>query len=158
MQEIQIVDYKDHYRHAFKSLNAYWIRKYFEMEPADLEVLDHPRENVLDKGGHIAVALWNEAPVGVCALLKMENGPFDYELAKMGVSPKAQGKGIGYALGRAIIEKAKTFEAKNIYIESNTLLKPAIRLYRKLGFAEVEGIVAPYKRCNIQMVLALGAP
>ena len=158
MQEIQIVDYEDHYHQAFKSLNAHWITKYFEMEPADYQVLDHPRENVLDKGGYIAVALWSEAPVGVCALLKMENGPFDYELAKMGVSPKARGKGVGYALGQAIIEKAKTFEAKNIYLESNTLLKPAIGLYRKLGFVEIEGIVAPYKRCNIQMVLALGAP
>ena len=155
MQELQIVDYKHHYRHVFKSLNEAWIRKYFEMEAADYHVLDHPQENVLDKGGYIAVALWNEEPVGVCALLKMENAPFDYELAKMGVSPMAQGKGIGYALGMAIIEKAKAFGAKNIYIESNTLLQPAIRLYRKLGFEEIVGFVAPYKRCNIQMVLQL---
>ncbi len=157
MGEIQIVDYKDRYRHAFKSLNEAWIRKYFEMEAADYHVLDHPRENVLDKGGYIAVALWNEKPVGVCALLKPENIPFDFELAKMGVSPTAQGKGIGFALGTAIIEKAKAFGAKNIYIESNTLLQPAIRLYRKLGFEEIFGITAPYKRCNIQMVLQLKA-
>ncbi len=155
MGELQIVNYKDDYRDAFKSLNEAWIRKYFEMEAADYHVLDHPRENVLDKGGYIAVALWNKEPVGVCALLKMENAPFDYELAKMGVSPRAQGKGIGYALGLAIIEKGKAFGAKSIYIESNTRLQPALGLYRKLGFEEIEGIVTPYKRCNIQMVLQL---
>ena len=156
MQEtITIVDYEPRYQQAFKSLNEEWIQKYFEMEPEDYRTLDYPQENIIDKGGYIALALLNGTPVGTCALIKMNNGVFDYELAKMGVSPKAQGKGIGYLLGQAIVNKAKSLGAKNIYIESNTRLQPAIQLYRKLGFMEIEGIQTPYVRCDIQMELQL---
>ena len=76
-----------------------------------------------------------------------------YELAKMAVSPKAKGKGIGFILGNTSIAKAKELGAKKIYLESNTILKPAINLYHKLGFKKVTGIPSPYERCNIQMIL-----
>ena len=81
---------------------------------------------------------------------------YDFELAKMAVSPKAQGKNIGWLLGQAIIEKAKALGASGIYLESNTILKPAINLYHKLGFQKVAGHPTPYERCNIQMELKLG--
>jgi hypothetical protein len=45
--------------------------------------------------------------------------------------------------------------AKKIYLESNTILKPAINLYHKMGFQKVSGLATPYKRCNIQMELVL---
>lgn len=154
-QKIEVVDYNDTYRRAFKSLNQEWIEKYFEMEAADFKALDHPKKNILDKGGYIAVALLNGEAVGCCALIKMENGPYDYELAKMGVSPKAQGLGIGFKLGQAIMAKAKELGAKEVFLESNTVLIPAIQLYRKLGFKEIEHIKTPYERCNIQMVFSL---
>jgi GNAT superfamily N-acetyltransferase len=85
----------------------------------------------------------------------MNGNPYDYELAKMAVSPKAQGLGIGYVLGMAVLEKARRMKAKNVYLESNTKLVPAISLYRKLGFIEVKGNATPYERCNIQMVVDL---
>lgn len=150
-KNITIVDFEVSHKAAFRSLNEEWITKYFEMEDADYKALDHPQEYILDKGGYIAVALLNNEVVGTCALLKMENDRFDYELAKMGVSPKTQGMGIGYLLGLKIIDKARELGAKSIFLESNTILAPAIRLYRKLGFTEIEHIETPYKRCNIQM-------
>ena len=58
-------------------------------------------------------------------------------------------------LGTAIIEKARTLGARGIYLESNTILKPAISLYHKLGFKKVTGHPTPYARCNIQMGLPL---
>jgi ribosomal protein S18 acetylase RimI-like enzyme len=73
----------------------------------------------------------------------------------MAVSPAAQGKNIGWLLGRAIIEKARALGASTLYLESNTILKPAINLYHKLGFKKVAGHVSPYERCNIQMELKL---
>ena len=76
---------------------------------------------------------------------------YDFELAKMAVSPKAQGKYIGWLLGNAVIEKARSLGARKIYLESNTVLKPAINLYYKLGFQKVIGRSTPYERCNIQM-------
>jgi len=101
------------------------------------------------------VALYQGEPVGVCALIKMENAPFDYEMAKMAVSPKVQGKSIGFLLGTAITDLATELGAAKIFLESNTVLKPAINLYHKLGFQKISGFPSPYKRCNIQMELNL---
>ena len=79
-----------------------------------------------------------------------------YELAKMGVSTEAQGMGIGYQLGQAVIDKGRQVGAKRLYLESNTRLQPAIQLYYKLGFEKLtQSLPSPYKRSNIQMELWL---
>lgn len=153
--DVQIVDYKPAYCEAFKQLNEEWISKYFKMEEADHKALDNPHKNIIAKGGYIFVALYNNEPVGVCALMKMNDPVYEYELAKMAVSPKAQGKSIGWLLGKAAIEKAKALGAKKLYLESNTILQPAINLYHKLGFQKVVGHATPYERCNIQMELII---
>ncbi|WP_454046151.1 bifunctional helix-turn-helix transcriptional regulator/GNAT family N-acetyltransferase [Chryseobacterium sp. Marseille-Q8038] len=152
-KNVKIVDYNPKYQSAFKALNEEWISAYFKMEDADYKALDNPEEYILNKGGKILVALYNEEPLGVCALIKMDDPDYDFELAKMAVSPKAQGKNIGWLLGQAIISKAKESGASKIYLESNTILKPAINLYYKLGFQKVSGRSTPYQRCNIQMEL-----
>jgi N-acetylglutamate synthase-like GNAT family acetyltransferase len=123
------------------------------MEEADFKVLNNPAKNILNKGGHIFVALYKGEPVGVCALIRMDKQT--YELAKMAVSPVAQGRGIGVLLGQAIIKKAKKLGASTLYLESNTILESAINLYYKLGFKKVTGHSTPYQRCNIQMELSL---
>ncbi|AWK06623.1 MarR family transcriptional regulator [Flavobacterium crocinum] len=154
-KDVEIVEYDSQYREAFRALNVEWISKYFEMEESDYKALDNPEEYIIDKGGKILVALYENEPAGVCALIKMENPDYDFEMAKMAVSPRAQGKSIGWLLGKAITDKAKEMGAKKIYLESNTILKPAINLYYKLGFEKVFGLETPYKRCNIQMELVL---
>jgi DNA-binding MarR family transcriptional regulator len=157
-QNIHVVNYEPKYRAAFKSLNEEWISKYFEMEEADHKALDNPEQYILKQGGHILIALDNGEPVGACALIKMKDPDYDYELAKMAVSPKARGKNIGWMLGVACINRAKDSGASKLYLESNTILKPAISLYYKLGFKRVTGRPTPYKRCNIQMELDLHDP
>lgn len=154
-KSIKVVDYQSKYQHAFRELNKEWIETYFKMEAEDYKALDNPEEYILQTGGAIVVALFDKEPVGVCALLKMNHEKYDYELAKMAVSPKVQGKGIGYLLGKAVIEKAKKFKAKTIYLESNSILKPALNLYQKLGFTKVHGLNTPYERCNVHMELLL---
>lgn len=147
--EVTIVDYEPQYQQAFKQLNEEWITQYFKMEKTDYLSLDHPDEYILNKGGHILIALYKGEPVGTCALIRMDGST--YELAKMAVSPSAKGKGIGWLLGQAAIAKAQQLGANKLYLESNTILKPAINLYHKLGFKKVTGIPSPYERCNIQM-------
>ena len=154
-RDVQIVDFKPAYQQAFRELNEQWISKYFKMEAADHKALDNPQKSIIAKGGHILVALYNNEPVGVCALMKMDDPVYEYELAKMAVSPGAQGKNIGWLLGKAAIDKARSLGAKKLYLESNTILQPAINLYHKLGFQKVIGHATPYERCNIQMELVL---
>lgn len=154
-RQVQIVEYSPKYLKAFRDLNEEWITTYFKMEEADYSALNNPRGYILKKGGKILIALDNRKPVGVCALIKMDDGIYDFELAKMAVSPMSRGKNIGWLLGQAIIEKAKSLGASKLYLESNTILKPAINLYHKLGFKKVAGHPTPYERCNIQMELNL---
>ncbi len=152
---VEIIDYTRKYKKVFKALNEEWISTYFKMEATDHKVLNNPEGYILKKGGHIFIALYKNEPVGVCALIKMEKGAYDFELAKMAVSPKAKGKNLGYLLGQAVINKAKELGGATLFLESNTILKPAISLYQKLGFKKVVGLPSPYERCNIQMELKL---
>ncbi|MDO3641012.1 bifunctional helix-turn-helix transcriptional regulator/GNAT family N-acetyltransferase [Mucilaginibacter sp. L3T2-6] len=152
-KDVEIVPYQPEHKHAFKQLNVDWITQYFKMEDFDYKYLDHPQENILNKGGYIFMAIYKNEPVGTCAIVKMDDAT--YELAKMGVAPHAKGKGIGYLLGCACADKAKRLGATKLYLESNTLLKPAISLYQKLGFKKIAGPPSPYERSNIQMELEL---
>jgi len=154
-RKVKIVAYQPKYKEVFKKLNEEWISTYFKMEEMDIKSLNNPQSYILDKGGEILVALYEDIPLGVCALIKMEDNQHDFELAKMAVSPKAQGKGLGSLLGKAIIEKAKHLGASTIYLESNTVLETAIFLYKKLGFKKITEKHTPYSRCNIQMELRL---
>lgn len=152
-REVKVVAYEPEYHSAFRSLNEEWITAHWQLEEHDIEVLDHPKEQILDRGGYIFVGCYHDEPLGVCALCKMDDPVYDYELAKLAVSPHAQGKGIGLALCRTAIEKAREQGAKKLFLESNTLLKPAIHLYQKLGFRELAEYHPAYARGDIQMEL-----
>ena len=152
-QHVQIVPYSKQYHAAFRQLNVDWISTYFTLEELDYQSLDHPDEKIIQPGGYILMALYRDEPVGTCALIKMDETT--YELAKMAVAPQAQGKHIGWLLGNAILEKVKELGGRRVYLESNTMLKPAIQLYQKLGFRRLKGTPSAYERCNIQMELML---
>lgn len=154
-QDVRIVPYEPAHAEAFKRLNEEWITTYFEIEEADRRVLNDPEGNILSKGGHILVAILGEEVVGVCALIPHDAQTF--ELAKMAVSPTVQGKGVGWKLGQAAIEKARACQMTRLYLESNTDLVPAISLYRKLGFQETQDEKSPYRRCNIRMEMPVPA-
>ena len=53
------------------------------------------------------------------------------------------------------MDRARELGASRVFLESNTILEPAINLYRKLGFTPVQDEASPYDRCNIQMEIWL---
>ncbi|ASK31179.1 MarR family transcriptional regulator [Chryseobacterium sp. T16E-39] len=150
--EVKIEAYRPEYKEAFKALNEEWIKTFFVMESGDYKLLDNPEEYIIDKGGHIVFALLDNEVVGTCALVKTED-PLTYELSKMAVSPKAQGKKIGYLLGQALVDKARALKAGKIFLETNSVLVPAIKLYEKLGFEHIAISHSAYDRCDTQMEL-----
>lgn len=154
--EVEIVEYQPQYKKAFYELNRKWIELYWELESHDIEVLENPEKHILEKGGHIFVALYNGFPVGVCALCPMPEGSvYDFELAKLAVSDSIKRKGIGRRLCDAVINKARELGGEKLFLESNTRLKPAIALYRRLGFKELPEYHPAYARGDIQMELTL---
>lgn len=154
--EVEIVDYRPQYREVFYELNRRWIDSHWQLEPHDIEVLEDPDTHILAHGGHIFVALYRGRPVGVCALCTMPaDSPYGYELAKLAVDTSIQRKGIGRKLCEAAIEKARMSGGGRLFLESNTRLKPAIALYRRLGFKEMPEYHPAYARGDIQMELPL---
>lgn len=152
-ESVEIVSFSANYRQAYKELNEAWITQYWDMEASDHKALDAPEESIIEKGGYIAIAIKDKKAVGTCALIKMNNDC--YELAKMAVAEPIRGLGVGYLLGQHCIEKAAEMGSSRIYLESNTKLRSAINLYRKLGFKRLPLKESPYARCNIQMELIL---
>lgn len=152
-ERLRIVDFEPHLANAFRSLNEEWIEQYFELEDIDRQQLSDPQKSIIEAGGSILIGLLEETPVGVVALIP--HGENCFELAKMAVSPRAQGLGIGEKLARSAIEKAKTLGATRVYLESNSALKPAIALYQKLGFRHVKSSPSPYSRVDTYMELTL---
>mgnify|MGYP003579387896 CR=1 FL=1 len=150
---VEVVPYEAKYQDAFRRLNEAWISRYFRIEEPDSRVLEAPKEKILDTGGHILVAVRDGEPIGVCALLRVDDSTF--ELAKMAGAEHARGLGAGYLLGEAAKATARDAGASRLILESNTILTPAITLYRKLGFTEFTGVPSEYNRCNIHMELDL---
>lgn len=152
--QIKIIEFKPEFAKDFAALNYEWLHKYFEVEPHDTEILENPKEFILDSGGQIVMALFNQKVVGTVALIKMN--PHMVELSKMAVTKAYQGLKIGNKLMEAAIELARKMKFATIMLESNRKLVPAISLYKKFGFVEVPtNPNSEYKRADIKMELHL---
>jgi GNAT superfamily N-acetyltransferase len=76
-----------------------------------------------------------------------------FELAKMGVTLEAQGRGIGRLLAVAAIDYAKRAGARQVELFTNSTLAPAIHLYEQLGFvAQPLPAGGEYVRSDVHMV------
>jgi ribosomal protein S18 acetylase RimI-like enzyme len=146
---ITIVPFDDAYAADFSRLNLAWLRKYFVVEAIDEEMLSQPKRYIIDKGGYIFFAILEGEVVGTFAMMKQEEGVF--ELSKMAVSEEHHGKKIGNKLLEFCLDYARQLGAHKVILFSNTLLAPAIHLYRKYGFKEVPLVNSEYKRSNIKM-------
>jgi DNA-binding MarR family transcriptional regulator/N-acetylglutamate synthase-like GNAT family acetyltransferase len=151
---VTIFIYCDNYKDSFRRLNYEWLEKYFKVEEEDKKLLLNPMGEIIDKGGEVFFARINGDIVGTAALIKYDDKT--YELAKMAVTEKAQGRQIGKKLAEAVITQAKANNADVLFLESNTKLTQAMGLYKKLGFKQVEyNNVSKYARSTIKMELKL---
>jgi len=153
MNAITIIDYQPGHKQYFEKLNREWIEKYFVMEAIDEFVLTNPEEAIIKPGGAILMALYDGAVAGTVALRKA--GESVYEFTKMAVEEKFRRKGIAEALSQASLKKAKMLGASEVILYSNSILKPAINLYRKLGFKQVPIGTGEYKRSDVKMTIAI---
>jgi len=147
--KIEIIDYSDELKEYIKILNYEWLEEHFYVEEGDEVSLSNPKENIIDKGGFIFYAKVGDEIVGTASLLKKTDEIF--ELGKMAVSKSAQGLGIGKLLMEHCLEFARKNQIRKLLLYSNTKLAPAIHLYRKYGFVEVEMEQGVYERGNVKM-------
>ena len=141
---------------AFRRLNEEWITRFFRIEPKEAPILADPQKTILDPDGRIFFATAGERCVGCCALIRMRAKEF--EVAKMAVEPSYQGAGIGRRLLQATIEEGRNAGAQRLYLETNHVLTPAIRLYESVGFKHIDAnriVPSPYARADVYMELIL---
>ena len=156
MSEVSIREFQAGDEESFRRLNEEWIIRYFRLEPKDNAVLGDPQAHILAQGGRIFFANLGDDCVACCALLT--TGPSEYEVGKMAVTPAWQGKGIGRRLLQAVVEAARAGGARRLWLETNRVLEPAIRLYESVGFTHVPAerrAASPYARSDVQMEMPL---
>lgn len=149
MNKIEIVSFTPELSPHFTALNIAWLQQYFYVEPIDEQILSAPKENIIDKGGHIYFALLDGKVVGTFAFIKLDDAA--YELSKMAVEEGLRGAGVGNQMLTFAMEEAKKLGAQKVILYSNTKLQPAIHLYHKYGFTEVPLGRTDYKRSDIKM-------
>jgi ribosomal protein S18 acetylase RimI-like enzyme len=155
-ERMRVVTYREELRPAFEQLNREWIESYFVLEDADRAMFADPTEEVLAPGGQIFFVLEGEVVLGTCAVLR--HSAAEVEIAKMAVAASARGRGLGDLLMEASLDFARQTGASKVSIVSNTVLEPAIRLYRKHGFTEVPlQADRRYQRANIRLERELEA-
>jgi GNAT superfamily N-acetyltransferase len=116
----------------FESLNREWIERWFAVEPKDEHYLRDPHGSVIEPGGAVFFVVEAGVPVGVVAAIRYDADTF--ELAKMAVTPRCQGRGYGRALGEAVVRFAADAGARRVVVLSDSRLTAAVRLYERLGF------------------------
>lgn len=155
-QRPEVVPYREEFRAAFERLNRAWIEAFFVLEPSDRDILGDPQGTILDLGGQVFFVLDGGKVVGTCAVIR--HAVEECEIAKMAVAPEARGCGFGDLLMEACLAFARQIGSRRVVIVSNTVLEPAIRLYRKHGFVQVPLANDPrYRRANIRLELELDA-
>lgn len=125
----------------FRRLNLEWLQRYFRVEPIDAQVMDDPQHHILDRGGSILFAALGDRIVGCGALL--QESPGVYEVSKMAVTESAQGRGIGRALLRGLIEVFRARGGSRLFLESHSSLRAALALYVSEGF-----VLQPARRAD----------
>ena len=152
--DLEILPFSDELAGDFYRINEEWVSSMFTMEANDYDILEHPRERVVDNDGEIWFIKDPElGMIGTVALIKISDGVF--ELTKMGVSETARGKKAGEKLLAFVLGRASTLGIRQLYLLTNSKCEAAIHLYEKLGFQHDAEILAKYsaryERCNVAM-------
>ena len=148
--DIKILDatsekYLDHVRNLIKAflkwhLNRHLedidlINEYFDPKDFEKELASLPGKYSIPSG-KLLLAFYNDQPAGCVALKKIDD--HSCEMKRMFVYPEFHGKGIGYALAKAIIDEAKKIGYLYMKLDTSIRQIEAQKLYQGFGFKNIE--------------------
>lgn len=105
----------------------------FERELAEIERRYGP------PGGRALLALVGDAGAGAVGVQRLDAAVC--EMKRMFVRPAFRGRGIGRALGVAIVGEARRLGSERMRLDTTVEMAEAITLYLSLGFVDIE----PYR-------------
>ena len=153
MKDIKIIEFKESYHEDLRRLSYEWLNKYDLLEPEDEKIINDPIEVVIEKGGYIFFAKYEDEIVGTVSLIKIDESTF--EVAKLAVTEKYQGLKIGSLLMEKCISFARNKNYKKLILFTNTKLNSAQYLYGKFNFREINIGHSKYMVANRKMELKL---
>lgn len=106
-----------------------------DFQDLERELADLPNEYG-PPGGAALLAWRGDEAVGLAAVRRFDER--DAELKRMYVEPGARGLGLGERLAAAAIDEARRLGYRRLLLDTVDSMQPAIAIYRRLGFAEVE--------------------
>lgn len=138
----------------FAALNREWIERLFAIEAEDERLFADPGKEIVEAGGQIFFAVESNVVLGTAALIP--HGESAFELAKMAVTPHAQGRGIGRLLMVRAIEYAESQGVAELMLITNSALTPALKLYESVGFQRLpQPKDQRFRRGDVEMVMRL---
>ena len=108
---------------------------YLSLQNYDEEVR-HLEQKYGMPGGRLYLALWNGEPAGCIGLRRMDEE--NCEMKRLYVRPQYRDKHIGGKLVRQVIDDARAIGYSHMLLDTFSFLDSAIRMYRALGFYEIE--------------------
>lgn len=122
--------------------------RYFDHKGYQAEIDGLPGDYAPPRGC-ILLARQGGAALGCVAL--RDRGEGIAEMRRMYVAPAAQGRGLGKALARAIMDEARALGYRRMRLDTGPLQHEAVAMYRSLGFQPI----APYFPVPAELAQAL---
>lgn len=111
------------------------VAAYFDEAAWEAEVDGLPGAYAAPDGA-LLLARVNGAALGCVALRRLGDGAC--EMKRMYVDDVGRGRGVGRALGEAIVVAARALGYEEMYLDTSIGQHEAIGLYRSLGFVDVQ--------------------
>ncbi|MEM6612005.1 MAG: GNAT family N-acetyltransferase [Cyanobacteria bacterium P01_C01_bin.72] len=118
----------------------------WQPELADRDVIA-VEQAYLDVGGEFWVVEQEETIVGTAAYQPITRGKNAVEIRKMYLLPQVRGYGLGKYLLTELEKAIATKDYQEIWIETASILKEAVELYRRNGYEPAEGVETA--RCDL---------
>ncbi len=111
------------------------------------EDVEKVEEFYYQKGGEFWVVEQSDNIVGSAAYYPIKRGNHGVEIRKMYLIPEVRGQGLGKFLLRELEIKIKSQGFQEIYLETATVLKEAVKLYESCGYQQTTGVET--QRCDL---------
>jgi GNAT superfamily N-acetyltransferase len=108
-------------------------------DPTDLDPYRAALRDIIASGGTVLVAVRSGEVVGTCQLIVFRHlqarGGLCAEIESVHVHPDHRGSGVGAALVRHAVERARRLGCYRVQLTSNTARPDAHRFYERLGLS-----------------------
>ena len=124
----------------------------WQPELADRDVIE-VESAYLEVGGEFWVVEQNEQIVGTAAYQPIARGQNAVEIRKMYLLPQVRGRGLGLYLLKQLEKAIAIKDYQEIWLETATILKEAVKLYDRNGYQPTSGVETA--RCDLVYVKQL---